>query len=281
MAADLRALFRLYRLYAGMDAQWFVQDKVICIVVIASEIVSNIASVAGILLLAVRFGGVGGLTADEVLFMLGFYQLAGGFTYMLFGGFNVQVISRRAARGQFDHMLIQPRPLWMQLMAEGFMPVSGSSGFLIGVLLTAIACARLHIAPSPGWFLALVLYIGCHAAIKLGQNYLYGAAAFYKPVACEEISAKMQEIMDLVGKYPLAGLPAWALTALTTVLPVGLMAYVPALALLGKLERPAHYALPVAVAAAFVTLATYCFKKGLLHYAKNSCNRYRDIGHRR
>ena len=32
--------------------------------------------------------------------------------------------------------------------------------------------------------------------------------------------------------------------------------------------------------AAFVTAATYAFKRGMKHYAKFSCNRYRDIGHR-
>ena len=81
----------------------------------------------------------GGLTADEVLFMLGFFQLADGFSYRMFGGFNAMMISRRAARGQVDHMLIQPRPLWMQLMGEAFMPVSGSSGFLMGIAVTVLA----------------------------------------------------------------------------------------------------------------------------------------------
>jgi ABC-2 type transport system permease protein len=263
-----------------MDLNWFLQDMTTCGIVMAAELIANIASVAGVLLLAARFGGVGGLSADEVLFMLGFFQLADGFSYMMFGGFNVTAISRRVARGQVDHMLIQPRPLWMQLMSEAFMPVSGSSGFLMGVAVTCIACARLRIAVTPLWMLALLLYVACHAAIKLGLGYLSGASAFYKPVACEEISAQMLNMVNFLGKYPLAGLPAWAVAPLTTVFPAGLMAYLPALALLGKLGKDARLALPVAVAAAFLAAATYFFRRGLKHYAKYSCNRYRDLGHR-
>jgi len=280
MADNIRQLIGLYRLYGRMDLNWFLQDMTTCGIVMASELVANIASVAGVLLLAARFGGVGGLSADEVLFMLGFFQLADGFSYMAFGGFNVMNISRRVARGQVDHMLMQPRPLWMQLMSEAFMPVSGSSGFWMGIVVTSIACARLRLNVTPLWVMALVLYVSCHALMKLGMGYLYGASAFYKPVACEEISAQVLNMANLLGKYPLAGLPPWALTALTTVFPAGLMAYVPALALLGKLGKSPSLALPIAVAAAFLTAATYFFRRGLRHYAKYSCTRYRDLGHR-
>jgi ABC-2 type transport system permease protein len=280
MAGDIRQLFRLYALYGRMDLNWFLQDMVTCVIVMASELIANVASVAGILLLSVRFGGVGGLSADEVLFMLGFFQLADGFAYMMFGGGNVLAISRRAGRGQVDHMLIQPRPLWMQLMGEGFMPVSGSSGFLMGIAVTWIACARLGISVTPAWFMAFAFYVACHAAIKIGLGYLSGSAAFYRPVACEELSAQVLNMVNLLGKYPLAGLPLWATAALTTVLPAGLMAYIPSLALLGRLEKRPHLALPLAVAAALLSAATYFFRRGLRYYAEYGCNRYRDIGHR-
>jgi ABC-2 type transport system permease protein len=263
-----------------MDLNWFLQDSVVCVIVILSELVSNIAGFSGVLLLALRFGGVGGLSADEVLFMLGFFQLADGFTYMMFGGFNILSISRRVGRSQLDHMLIQPRPLILQMLGEGFMPVSGSSAFWMGLVVTIVACARLHLAVSPLWVLAFILYVLCHAGIKLGESFLTGAGAFYKPVALEEISAQVIHLTSLLGKYPLAGLPGWALGALFTVFPAGLMAYLPALILLGKLGKSAYLALPVAVAAAFLTAATYFFRKGMRHYAQYSCNRYRDIGHR-
>ena len=276
----LRELFGLYKLYAAMDLNWFLQDRAVCAVVMISELISNIAGISGVLLLAIRFGGVGDLSADEVLFMLGFYELAAGFMEMMFGGFNVLQISRRIGRGQLDHMLIQPRPLLMQLLAEGFLPITGSSGFLVGVAVTAIACHRLAMAVDVAWVCAFVVYVGCHFALKAGQSFLYGAAAFYRPTACEEISSMVLDMNNLVGKYPLAGLPGWIMGLLTTAFPAGLLAYVPALILLGKLRKGLWMALPVAVAVLFATLGAAAFRRGLRHYAQYGSTRSRAMGHR-
>ena len=235
---------------------------------------------AGVLLLAIRFGGVGGLKADEVLFMLGFYQLADGLGWMLFGNYNVIHISRRIGRGQVDHMLIQPRPLWMQLLTEGFMPFSGCHGVFIGIALTLVAVTRLDIALYTIWFLLLLYYLVIHIVLRLSQSFLYGSAAFYKPVACEEISSMILDMNSQLGRFPLFGLPGWLGTILHTVLPIGLLAYFPALALLKDLGKPTELAFPFLVASVFLTAALICFKKGLNHYAKYSCNRYKEMGHR-
>ncbi len=280
MADNIKSLLRLWKLYARMDLNWLLQDKVTVLIVVLSETLSNLSGMAGVLLLAVRFGGVGGLTADEILFLLGFFELADGLGWMLFGNYNVIHISRRIGRGQVDHMLIQPRPLWMQLATEGFMPFSGCHGFIIGTILTAVAVSRLNISLSPVWFLLLLYYLVIHIVLRLSQSFLYGSMAFYKPVACEEISSMILDMNNQLGRFPLFGLPTWLSTVLHTVLPIGLLAYFPALALLRELGKPTELAFPFLVASVFLTIALICFKKGLKHYAKYSCNRYKEMGHR-
>lgn len=280
MADNLKSVFRLWKLYARMDLHWLLQDLRNVLIVMLTETLSNLASMAGVLLLAVRFGGVGGLSANEVLFMLGFFELADGISWMLFGNYNVIHISRRIGRGQVDHMLIQPRPLWMQLLTEGFMPFSGCHGFIIGVLLTGISVSGLGIKLSPLWFLLLLYYLAVHIALRLSQSVLYGSMAFLKPVACEEISTMILDLNSQLGRFPLFGLPQWLTAILHTVLPIGLMAYLPALALLRELGKETEIALPLVVASIFVTAAVICFKKGLKHYANYSCNRYKEMGHR-
>lgn len=280
MADNVRSLLRLWRLYGRMDLQWLMQDFTSVVIVAASELLQNLSSMAGVLLLAVRFGGVGGLSADEVLFMLGFYELASGLGWMLFGNYNVMHISRRIGRGQVDHMLIQPRPLWMQLATEGFMPFSGCHGMLIGLILTGIALHRLQIALTPVWFGLLVYYLVIHMALQLSQSLFYGSMAFWQPVACEEISSMFLDLNNQLGKFPLFGLPGWLTALLHTVLPIGLLAYLPALALLRDLGHPVELALPLIVAALFVTAALIAFRKGLKHYEVYSCNRYKEMGHR-
>ena len=280
MADNLKSVFRLLKLYAKMDLNWLIQDWVNVIIVIGSESLQNLSGMAGVLLLAIRFGGVGGLSADEVLFMLGFFELADGLAFMLFGNYNVMHISRRIGRGQVDHMLIQPRPLWMQLLTEGFMPFSGSYGLIFGTILTGIAVARLDIALTPLWFLLLGYYLLIHTVLRLSQSALYGAAAFWRPVACEEISTMILDLDGQLGKFPLFGLPNWLLGLLHTVLPIGLLAYLPALALLRDLGHGVEIGFPFIVAAMFVTAAVILFQKGLKHYEIYSCNRYKEMGHR-
>lgn len=278
--AKLRRLLSLWGLYARMDLHWFIQDRFCCILCILSDLLSNIAAVSGILLLAVRFQGVGGFSSDEILFMLGFFTLADGLSFMFTGGFNVSHISRRIGRGQVDHMIMQPVPLWMQLMTEGFLPVSGNAAFFLGVILTATAVIRLHLALSVTWFLALLVYLICRMAVMLGASFWVGSRAFYRPASCEELSSLVYDLANSVGKYPLFGLPLWLTQLLVTVFPIGLMAWFPSLLLLGKLDQPLAGLLPVAVALAFASMGILYFQKGLRYYVKHGCNRYSNYGHR-
>ncbi len=282
--ADKRSTFkdilRLWGLYARMDLNWLLQDLSSAVIVLVSETMQNLSSMMGVLLLAIRFGGVGGLSTDQVLFMLGFYQLADGLCWMLFGNYNVIHISRRIGRGQVDHMLIQPRPLWMQLLTEGFMPFSGCYGFLIGTILTGLAVHRLQLPLSLAWFGLLGFYLLVHAALQLSQCFLYGAGAFWRPVACEEISSMVIDMNNQLGKFPLFGLPDWLLGVLHTILPIGLMGYLPALRLLGLLGKPVSITLPLVVCGVFVTAALLLFRKGLKHYETYACNRYKEMGFR-
>ena len=280
MADNIRSVLQLLRLYARMDLNWVLQDFKAALIVICAETINNLTAVSGILLLALRFGGAGGLNTDEILLMLGFFELADGLCYMLFGGFNILHISRRIGRGQVDHMLIQPRPLMVQLLTEGFMPVSGSGGFLIGILLTALAWSRLQLEVTLLRLALLLLYTACHILLTLGQSFLFGSAAFRTPVASEELSTMILDLNRQLGRFPLFGLPRWLLGLLCTVLPVGLLAYLPSLALLGRLSGAA-LALPVCAAAAFMLAAAAAFRAGMRHYLQYSCNRYKGMGHRK
>ena len=280
MAGKIKQLLRMYRLYARMDWDFLMRDKRIGLTCVLCDWLSTAASISGILLLAVRFGGIGGLNSDEILWMLSFFTLSGGFTWMACGNFNALHISRRIGRSQVDHMLIQPCPLWMQLLTEGFMPFSGNSGFLAGIILTAASTARLGIAVTPGWLAILALYCVARMGVGVGIAYIAGSAAFYHPVACEELSSVALDMLETTGKYPLVSLPFWLQAILTTALPVGLMSYLPSMVLLQKIHAPAAYVWPFAVAAALLSLAGLIFRKGLKHYASHGCPRYKEMGHR-
>ncbi len=276
----IRQIFRLYAASAKLDWLLLSRDVRTGLIYIFSDWISAVSSVLGIALLAVRFEGIGQLNADEILWMLGFFTLADGFTTMMLGSCNWLWISRVVGRGQVDHMLIQPVPLWMQILTGGFLPFTGSSCFVTGVALTAVATARLSIAVTPGWLLLLALYTLCRMAVATGCSYLAGTAAFYRPAACEELSTVVLDAMNAAGKYPLAALPVWMQALFLTALPVGLLAYLPSLLMLGKLDAPAAYVWPVAMAAALLSASGMLFRKGLKHYARHGCPRYKSMGFR-
>lgn len=279
MGVKCKQFFSHLSLYGKMDLQWFLQDTKTCIIVILSELVSSVAAISSIVLLAVQFEGIGGMGLNEILFMLGFFTMANGIGYM-FTGFNINNVSRIVGRGQIDHMVIQPVPLWMQMATMGFIPVSGNSGFIAGLGLTAFSLFQLQIPFSLSLVLLMMLYVVTSQALVIGMNYIFGSAAFYKPAAYEEVSALSNDLFQTLGKFPLSGMPSIVTGLLTTLFPVGLTAWFPAMILLQKVKAPAALLLPVIIALITVTLATYLFRKGMNHYVKNGCNRYRSMGFR-
>lgn len=275
----VKRIFRLWALYAKLDWQFTTQDWFTAIVTLLSELTWGIASLTGTALLAVRFGGVGALNQNEVLVMLSFHLFAKGWEVMLFAANNVSCISRRIGRAQVDHMLIQPLPLWMQLLTEGFMPVSGCQQLICGLIALCLFVPQAGISVTIGWLVLLTFLVVCRVALYIAIGFIAGSTAFYNPVGCEEMSDIILSLCDTVCEYPLSGMPRLFVGALCTVIPLGVLTYVPGLVLLGRLDA-VWAAWPVFLAILLVLLAQYLFRKGLKHYVKVGCARYKGMGHR-
>lgn len=279
MGAKGRQLLRMWRLYARMDWRFMTQDAFGAVVMTVSELIVALSALAGTALLAVRFGGVGVLSSEEVLVFLAFHLLSEGLEHMLLGGYNINSISRRIGRGQVDHMLIQPVPLWMQLCTEGFLPFSGCQQLLCGMVALCLFAPRAGVAITPAWLALLAVLAFTRLAIHVAVGYLAGSAAFYSPVGCEEITDVVYSLCGTVARYPLSGMPAAMVNVLLTVLPLGLFSYLPALILLGRVDAIIT-AWPVLVALALCALAKHVFMKGMKHYVQVGSARYKGMGHR-
>ena len=176
-------------------------------------------------------------------------------------------------------MLIQPVPLWMQLLAEGFLPATGSQTFICGVVMLGISIARLNMAVTPMFLLALPLLLISRLLIEMGLSYIASCRAFYYPVQYEEVAANVASLCGQIEYYPLSGLPQVLQLVLDTVLPLGLLTYVPSLILLGRLPYLLT-AWPLLVGLILCNIAAALFRKGLVHYANKGCSRYKSMGHR-
>lgn len=269
-----------------MDFLWFLRDTRYCLLQIFSDTVCAVCTIAGVFLLSEKFGGFGGMNQEEILFMMGFSTLVDGIYMMFFIGNNTSMISRIIGRGQLDHVMIQPVPLWAELLAQGFSPLSGSSMLVCGIGLTAYAVSRLPLSATLPWLLLLLIYAVSSTILVLSVMVLLSCAAFYAPAAAEEIAQTGRDLFTSLKTYPLGTMNHSVKRLFLTVLPVGLASWFPSELLLkagngglsAVLLLQACYLPAAALALSLFTI--YVFKKGMKYYAVNGSPRYSGFGHR-
>lgn len=271
---------KLLAISAKMDLAWLLRDTKYALAGITADIISNLSTVSGVFLIAVRFGGIGGMSTDEVLFMMAYSTLITGIFIMFGSGNNIHV-SRIIGRGQLEHLFIQPLSLKVQLSTCGFTPFTGGSNFIAGIILMIVAVNRLNLQISFGWMLSMIAYLLTTMIIIVARAYLVSSMAFYAPVAAEEISSTAIDETWFLSTFPLSGMPLFIQIPLVTILPEGLMAWFPSLCLLGRppLGLTAYY--PMLFALIISLIANLIFRKGLNHYVTKGSNRYVPYGFRR
>jgi ABC-type uncharacterized transport system permease subunit len=247
---------------------------------LGAELIVNLGAVSATFLIAQRFGGIGGWSRADVVFLVGYALVVNGLVGSLAAA-NVGMISRRIGRGQLDHVLLQPAPLWQTLAAEGFAPLDLCLVLATAVGLLGWAAGAAGVATSPGWLALLVLDVAGSVLAVVAFQFLWGSLAFWAPRAAEEVNTATAAVSGLAA-YPLDRAGPGLQAALLTVFPVGLVAWVPCHALLGVAPAlPAGPLLTPAAAAVLGALALLLFRRGLEHYERTGSTRYTAFGHRR
>jgi ABC-2 type transport system permease protein len=280
MAASVRRMLELWSLYARLDMLYVLRGPKTALGWYVSDLVIGLAAITASFLLAERFDGIPPWSRDQMVFFLGYALLVRG-TIDVFFNFNIAFISRRIGRGQLDHVLVQPQPLWMVLLTEGFAPITGAGMLLPGVLTMAWSINHLGITISFGWLLLVLLYVASSIAIVLAFSYAWGSLAFWAPRAAEEVNSSTWRLITQLNVFPLDGLPSLALASLVSFVPVGLVAWYPTAALLGLVEGPLIILSMPLAAIVFTALSALLFARGLHHYGHVGSSRYLAYGHRR
>jgi ABC-2 type transport system permease protein len=270
---------RLLGISAKMDLAWLLRDSKYAIVMIITDIIQNVGMIAGMFLIAARFGGIGGMNTDEVLFMMAYSSMTTGII-MVFGANNNIAVSRIIGRGQMEHKFLQPLPLTVQMFTCSFLPFTGAGSFITGVVLMVISLGRLHLHITFLWLLSLLAYQIATLTLIVARSYLVSSLTFYSPTT-EDLSMTIMMDTWFLSSFPLSGMPKFIQFPLLTIMPEGLMAWFPALCLLGKppLGLTAYY--PMLFALLITLIATYFFRKGMNYYVRKGSNRYVPWGFRR
>lgn len=273
-------LCRLWEKYAEMDLLWTLRSAPYALLQLFADAVAALSATSAVWLIAARLGGIAGMSGGALLFMCGYAATVDGLLAMAFGGCNTGYISRIIGRGQLDHMLIQPVPIWAQLLTAGFVPFSGAGKLICGLALTGTAIRRLGQPATPLWLGRLAVNLLGSAGLILAVVYAVSCCAFLAPAAAEEISMTVYDLFGDVKYYPLGGLTTRGIYALCTVPPVGLAAWFPVNVLLGHPPAGLPAALTPAAAALWLAAAVWLFRKGMQYYARNGSIRYTGFGHR-
>lgn len=283
---NLKTVLRLYRRYAVMDLLWLLRDTRYFFIQVLSDGISGGCTVAGVYLLSLNFEHFAGMGRNEILFMMGYALFVEGIFNLFFIGNNSGFISRVVGRGQLDHIMIQPVPLWAELLTQGFCPFSGSPLFFMGAGLSLYGAFKVGITMHGTWLLLFFLYGICSCLLIMAFLYILSSMAFYAPAAAEEISMVGKDMFSSLKTYPLGNMNPVVKRLFLTVLPIGLTAWFPSLLLLeagaGGVASlrllPALY-LPAATAV-FSLLALFLFRKGMKHYERYGSPRYSGFGFR-
>jgi len=282
MAASVRLpkLLRLWGAHARMDVLFLARSMRTALAWYLADMLLAVSTAVWAFLLAARFDGIGAWSRDQVVFLLGLAMLARAVVDLVFN-MNVGYPSRRIGRGQLDHLLLMPQPLWQSLASDGFAPVSGSGQLIVSVGVLVYAARALALPVDAAWLGLLVVHVLAGASILLSFAYLWGSLAFVAPRGAEEINSSSMRLLEQLKPFPLDGVGALLAGGLLSVVPAGFLAWLPARVLLGLETRPLARLWTPAAALAFAALAVFVFRRGLRHYARTGSARYLSHGHRR
>jgi ABC-2 type transport system permease protein len=171
----------------------------------------------------------------------------------------------------------------MQVMTQGFTPFSGNAHFACGIVLAVAASRQLGVTFSLLRVLTMGICLISSCLIMASVIWIFSCLAFYAPAATEDIAEVIHLLFITTKPYPLGGVGGVLQIFLCSAFPIGLTAWFPSLYLLDKPVLEGRFSslyFLLIILLMFSLLATFTFRKGLKHYAKNGSPRYTGFGHR-
>jgi ABC-2 type transport system permease protein len=228
-----------------------------------SSLITLVGNLAFPLVTVLIYGsgaGFPGWTADEVLLIQSVFTLSAGLAGMALGAV-VWVTMDRVREGTLEVVLLKPmRPLAFIVLTT-VQPESAGVA-LGGAVLMAWAAPRSVHGFSPADVLSFLGLFLAGLCVMAGIAFVMAATSF-RWVG----NSRLPEIADTVrtfGRYPLPIFPAAVQGIVTFVVPVGMVGFYPASALLGRSVAGMWPA--AAACVAFLGLGVWLYHQQIRHY---------------
>ena len=232
---------------------------------VIAQIVLTGGELLAVTVLLSRFRVVGHWQAMEIMFFFGVMQASFALTELF--GRGVAAFQGFVGRGEFDSLLLRPRPLLLQVICSQLDPRRVGS-FAVGVAAVVIAASRLDIAWTMGKVLLLAEVVLCSMLLILGLFMIEATMCFFSVKSIE-----MVNILTYGGRstcqYPVDVFPRPLEMLFTWIAPFALCMHWPVAWVLGQpmtALAPGWYFVTPLAGAVFFLLMTRVWYWGVKRY---------------
>lgn len=234
------------------------------------QVLSQLVMVAGELMavtvLLSRFSAIGQWSAGEILFFFGMMQITFALTECV--GRGITSFAGVINSGEFDTMMIRPRPLLMQVVCARLDP-RRLGGMLVGAASMAVAASILNVAWTWGKVALLLISAVGTVMLLLGLFLIEATVSFFSVKSIE-----MVNVLTYGGRtacqYPVDIYPGWLRRLFTWIAPFALCVHWPVAQALGHPMTGAPlwlvWAAPLTGVVFFAAMLGVWYRFGVRHY---------------
>lgn len=234
---------------------------------LCSQFVITITEFGGLYALFLRFSHIRGWTFPEIALFYGVVSISFALADTTCRGFDM-FGPQFVKTGDFDRVLLRPRPATLQLMGFEF-GFTSSGRVLQGLIALAVGMWLLHLDWSFGKALLLVWAIAGGLALFMAILLLQATLSFWTVESLEIVNTLTYGGIE-AAQYPLDIYANWFRKFLTFVVPLACVVYYPVATVLGRSAMtgiPAWAGMLTPLAGfAFLLVAFAAWSTGIRHY---------------
>lgn len=254
-------MLSLYFKYLLIQIKSELQYKKAFIIALFGQIFSSLFSLLSIYFLFDKFGNIKGFEFKHILICYSISFLGFSLTECFFRGFDQFDIM--LSNGQFDVMMLKPKPLIFQIMANKI------EFKKVGRMLMAFIVVTSIIVSSPElWhidkFMTIIFMVMGTIVIYAGLFIIKAAICFYTTQSLEIMNIFTDGARDLT-EYPLSIYKKVILDFFTYVIPIAMVNLYPLLYLIGRTNNKMYMFAPF-ISLVFLVPCNIFWKIGLKRY---------------
>ena len=252
---------RLYLKFFSMHLKSQMQYKTSFFFTALGQFLVSFTALLGIWFMFQRFHQVEGFTFPQVL--LCFAAILMSFSLAECFGRGFDVFPRLISNGEFDRVLVRPRPVIFQVLASQ-MEFTRIGRLVQAVLVFAYALPNSGVHWTADKIITLILMIVCGSVVFFCLFLIYAAITFFTIEGLEFMNIFTDGGREF-GRYPFAVYGQNVLRFLTYIIPLALFQYYPLLYLL-DMEQNSLYRLMPLLSLLFAVPACFLWRFGLSRY---------------